>query len=329
LASQAIGVATFNISQTGNYNLNATYSGDANLTPLSAALNPSTITVFNSVLPPTTTTLTISPNALTPDQGATATVKVVGGSQIPTGFIEISQGPDVYIPGLGTLDATGSITIPIPPNSIATNGNIQFTAIYEGDSSHAVSVSNTVTVSANVGDYSFTTSQAMLTMTAGASGKTAISVGASGGFRLSCAVSSPVLGCSLAQKSLTLPSDPSQQASTTLTVTSQAGTTASLKEPLRRKGLGAELGGSSAVLTFAVFLMPRKRRKMITTMLASISLIAILAQTTACGTSHIYKQAAGSTPATTPSPNAGTYTVTVTALSAGITKTILLKVVLQ
>ena len=331
LSSLGYGTVTFDISKPGSYNLNATYSGDANLTTASA-FNPSTVTIYTSTLQTTTTTITMSANTIGPDTSTlTATIKVTGGATPPTGYVNVFQNAN-YFQILESLDATGTVVVPIPTSMILGNGTIDFTASYGGDNYNSPSVSAPATVTSNIGDYLLATSQAAVSMSAGASGTTMISVGAPYGLRLSgavtltCATSSPVLGCSLAQSSLTLPSDPDMVANTTLTITSQQGTLASLTAPQRFGGTGTVLAASGTLFGLALLVLPRRRRKFIPALLGCVSLLAIMLPMAGCNHTYTVNQLS---PVNTTSSNAGTYTVTVTAASAGITKTLGIRVVLK
>ena len=334
LSSIGYGSVTFNTNTPGSYTLNASYSGDNNLSPVSQAYNPLPFTIFNTALSPTTSNLTMSAASIGPDGTLSATVKVTGGSHIPSGFVTLVEDGN-YVAILESHDATGSIVIPVPQSVLLSNGNAQFMATYGGDSYNAPSVSNVQMVNVNVGEFSLNTSQAAVAMTAGKSSTSLITVGApygqmlTGNVALTCSVSSPVLGCSLASSSLALPvNSPNAVASTTLTITSSASTSSAAAAFAPHRAVSPWLLGGSGVMTaFCLFLAPVRRYRsklLILLMTVCFTLIPLAG----CSGSTHYKtvtQPAGNSP----SPNAGTYTATVTATSSGVTKTLLIKVVVQ
>jgi trimeric autotransporter adhesin len=327
-SSVGYGTATFNLSTPGTYNLNASYSGDNNLQPVSTAYNPMTISVFNGGLTPTTTVLTMSSLTLSPEGTLTATVKVTGGSQIPTGSVTL-MGNSSVVSFFNELDSTGTVIIPLTQYQIVANGTVQFVATYSGDNNNGASMSAPVSVTANVGDYSLTSSAAAIAINSGSTGTAIISAGAplqlgwgfTGTVALSCAMSSPELGCSFSPTTLTLPSNPIQVATSTLTITTQPASTASAKSTAPAR-LGRYLGGSAAGLAMLLFLIPmgKRRRPMFLAFFLAIAIGGL------SGCSH------GTIPVITVTNNSaptGSYTATVTAVGSGVTHTLVIRVTVQ
>jgi len=116
----------------GTYQLTAVYSGDANNAAATSA--PFTIIVQ---LTPTTTSLSSSVNPVTLGQSVTFTATVSGGTPRPTGTIEFLDGTTVL--GSSTANASGTATFAI---STLTFGAHSITAVYAGDTDHAVSTSS-------------------------------------------------------------------------------------------------------------------------------------------------------------------------------------------
>ena len=324
LSSIGYGTATFDISQTGSYALNASYSGDSNLQPIASAYNPITVTLYANTLASTTTTVTLSSSTVAADGSLTATVKVTSSGPIPTGFVTLFENGN-FTNILDQLDATGTVVIPVT-TALITNGSGRFMAVYGGDHYNAPSLSAPVMATINEGDYSLTTSNAMLAIRSGETGRAMIAVGApyaqrlSGPVSLQCATSSPLIGCSFSSDSLTLPDDPTLVATSLLTITTQ---------PQTAMALPGALGGGGMVLSFVVFVaVPLRERRRLAALMPAL-LVTVMMLLSGCGDGD-----ANWGPAPLPMPPvehvpAGTYTVTVTAVSSGITHTLVLNVIVR
>lgn len=333
LSSIGYGMATFDISKPGTYALNGAYSGDANLQSSASALNAISVTIYTNTLATTTTTLTLSTTNLTANSSLTATVKVTNnGGPTPTGYITLFQDGN-FVQLLQPLDSTGTVVIPVPSASVIMNGQTPFLATYGGDGYNAPSLSAPVMVTANEGDYSLTTSNALLSIASGKTGTALIAVGApygqrlSGSVSLACSTSSSLIGCSLSPTSLTLPSDPDQVATSSLTITTTAATASS------RPSTGPEsfrriAGGGVVLAALLIVAVPlRSRRRLTALLILILLLIPPAAMLTGCGGSGSH-----TTTTTTPPPQGvppGTYTATVTAVSSGITHSLVLRIVVQ
>ena len=328
LSSIGYGTATFDISQTGSYALNASYSGDSNLQPIASAYNPITVTLYANTLASTTTTVTLSSSTVAADGSLTATVKVTSSGPIPTGYVTLFENGN-FTNILDQLDATGTVVIPVT-TALITNGSGQFLAVYGGDHYNAPSLSAPVMATINEGDYSLTTSNAMLAIRPGETGRAMIAVGApyaqrlAGAVSLQCATSSPLLGCSFSSDALTLPDDPTLVATSLLTVTTQPQSAMTL-----RGGLRGTLGGGSLGLAFIILVaVPLRERRRLAALMPAL-LVTVMMMLSGCGDGD-----GNWGPATSPMPPikdapAGSYTVTVTAVSSGITHTLVLNVIVR
>ena len=327
-SSIGYGTATFNISQTGSYPLNASYSGDSNLQPIASAYNPITVTLYANTLASTTTSLTLSSATVAADGSLTATVKVTGSGPIPTGFVTLFENGN-FTNILDQLDATGTVVIPVT-TALLTNGSGQFMAVYGGDHYNAPSLSAPVMATVNEGDYSLTTSNAMLAIRPGETGRAMIAVGApyaqrlTGTVSLQCTTSSPLMGCSFSSDSLTLPDDPTLVATSLLTVTTQSQAAMAM-----RGGLWGTLGGGGIGLAFVIFVaVPLRARRRPAALMPAL-LVTVMVMLSGCGDGDgNWGPASPPMPPVVEAP-AGTYTVTVTAVSSGITHTLVLDVIVR
>jgi trimeric autotransporter adhesin len=332
VAMLGLGIASFDNSTPGTYALNASYTGDANLQSIKTAFNPSQVTVYTNTLASTTTTLTANTTNVTPEGPLNVTVKVTGGTTTPTGSITLYQAGIYPLPGLlVSLDSTGTAVVPIPQGSIFSSGSLPFIATYLGDGYHNPSTSSPLTISANAGDFSFTTSTSVLTVASGASGTTTVSVGVSlssfaqmlsGKVGLTCATSSPDIACSLSPSTLTLPTTSSQFASSTVTINTSIPVTKTSSLERNRKGWFA--GGGLALAGLLLFGIPTKRRRNWSVGLCVMVVIAF--GVAGCNSTPDTTPVPPVTPSNTNAP-AGNYTVTIAAVGSGIMHTLVVKVV--
>lgn len=326
LSSVGYGTATFNINQTGTFSLNASYSGDSNLQSIATAYNPTTLTVYSAgTIASTTTTLTMSSSSISPGGSLTATVTVTGsGTHVPTGYISLSQNSN-QLQILNSLDSTGTVVIAVPNADLIASGTDQFVASYGGDNYNGASLSAPVSVTVDVGDYSLTTSNAALAIQSGSTGTAMIAVGApygqrlTGSVSLTCTTSSPSLGCSLSPTTLTLPSDPTLVATSTLSITTQSQTASNSVAPHRFDRL---FGGAGAVLAMLLFGVPGKKIRPV--LFAVTFLTLFIVTVTGCG-GHSTQSTAPASQSAAP----GAYTATVTAVSSGITHSMVLRITVQ
>jgi hypothetical protein len=310
-AMMGVGLATFDNSTPGTYALNASYSGDTNLLPSTTAYNPSQVIV-------------------TPEGQLAVTVHVTGGTTTPTGYISLYQAGLYDIPGLlVSLDSSGTAVVPISQEYLMSSGALPYIATYQGDAYHNPSTSAPLTITINAGDFSFTTSRSVLAIASGGSATTTVSVGSSlssflqqlgGTVALSCATSSPDITCSLSPSTLTLPTNSSQFATSTVTINTSIPATATSSLERNRKGwiTGEGLALSGLLLLAIPASWKRARSKWLCLM------VVILIAVAGCGGS------AKTTPVSTiTNAPAGNYTATITAVGSGITHTLVVKVVVQ
>jgi hypothetical protein len=230
---------------------------------------------------------------------------------------------------LDQLDATGTVVIPVT-TALLTNGSGQFMAVYGGDHYNAPSLSTPVMATVNEGDYSLTTSNAMLAIRPGDTGRAMIAVGApyaqrlTGPVSLQCATSSPLIGCSFSPDSLTLPDDPTLVATSLLTITTQPQTAMAMPG-----GLRGTLGGGGTVLAFVIFVaVPLRDRRRLAALKPAL-LVTVMMMLSGCGDGDgNWGPVAPPMPPVEEAPP-GTYTVTVTAVSSGITHTLVLSVIVR
>jgi hypothetical protein len=127
---------------TGSYPIVATYSGDANYN--SSASAAYTVTLNKAA---TSTTLTASPNPVTPPAKCTLTATVKrtasGAAGFATGSVTFSVGTTVI--GTAPLNGSGVATLSAGTSGIAT-GSYPVEAKYSGDSSDIASTSSPVSV---------------------------------------------------------------------------------------------------------------------------------------------------------------------------------------
>jgi hypothetical protein len=183
VAVDTSGLATYGSSSfdVGTYSIIAAYSGDSKYQPSGSPAVPLKINP-QGVLTPTTTTVTSSnPNS---DFGSTviffASVSGGIGGSYPTGTITFLDGATTL--GTGTL-SNGSASYSTSTLSIGTHS---ITAQYSGDADFEASTSNafTQTVSFSSGSSTFVVNvnPSALTLTAGSSGTTVVTVTPAGGF---------------------------------------------------------------------------------------------------------------------------------------------------
>jgi hypothetical protein len=328
------GNATFTIPQAGTYTITGSYSGNSYLAATNSS-NSITITAAGT-LAPTTTALTLSSSTLTPDGTVYAIVKVAGsGSYTPTGYVNLYVDNAIWTAGpyTATLDATGSVTVPFSDSQAMTSGNLQLTAYYFGDSRNAASWSPAVTLKAEArayGDYSFKVSKAAITIQSGSSGTALVFTGSpytqrmTGTVSLTCTTSDSGLGCSLSPTTLTLPSDPSLVATSTLTLTTVSSSSSQFSSVQSSDRGGRFAAGAGAVLALVIFVWPVSRKRFRSAFLSLVALALLATTMSACGGSSSH-----SSPTTSKSLAAGNYTVTLNAVCQGITHTLHIQVTVK
>jgi hypothetical protein len=336
-----LGLATYTFPSLAadNYTLSITYSGDANYT--SAVSVPETFTAAAAATAATTTTLTaavVTGSSVAANGAAQVSVSVVPSGSLttplPTGYVLVYDN-GVYVAYL-PLDGVTNVATGFVPAAELANGANTLTAQYTGDANYSASTSAAVSLTAASGDFSLTTSNPTLTITAGSTGTTTFTVsslqGLQGAVNFSCTPSNPSLLCTLSPASLTLTSDSAQQ-TTTLTINTHDKTTGLVvgaeDKRANAKHVGEWLAGSGIAMALVFLGFPARRRstwKLKGGMLFTLLLMAGIGMgISGCGggTSNPYGPSTGSNVAT------GTYTVNVTATASGVVHQTTLTVIVQ
>jgi len=315
----------------GSNTITMTYSGDGNYTGSTGTIvinvSPSKFTLANSgpfsliagAATANTATITASPT--------NSFVGVINLSCAVTGQPTGASSPATCAvpPSLDiTSSSSASGTLTVGTTATTTPGvyamTITGTDAATGKISASTSVNVTVTAPASP-SFALTNSGNLTIAPGAASGNTAtITVTPSGGFAasvsLTCAVTTSIASPN-DPPTCTLPSSvtvaASTAATTTLTVSSTAATTAALRHPnpsnALHKFLGAAGGASFAIAVF--FCIPLRRRRWS----SLLSLLAVVLCTSVVGCGGSSGTSAPGNPGTT----AGTYVVTITGTSAGVT----------
>jgi hypothetical protein len=164
------GVATFSISSlaAGTHSLTAVYSGKSGFAASTSTPVSETVTA-STLLTPTATVLSASPNPLDDGQSVTLTATV---SPAPTGSslgtVSFFNGSTLL--GMGTLNSSGVATFSATSLPV---GSLSLTAVYSGNSGFAASTSVNFTETVNPG---FTVTALPASVTVAQGGAIAINV---------------------------------------------------------------------------------------------------------------------------------------------------------
>jgi hypothetical protein len=304
------------------YTLCAQYSGDTNWLPYGEVL----LDDINVITPTTplaasTTTLTITPDALSIGQAATLTATVngpLGATAAPTGYITFVDNGSV--PEWAYLDlltaassgASASYTLSLSSEYFWANNVNQITAVYSGDGNYLPSTSSVVTVNVNQGgnDFTLVAQSSQLVVASGDVGSVGISLASINNFNgsvvLTCTPSSSQFSCSISPTPATL----NGTASGALTITAMLpGTTAKLSPKPAQK---PDWLGGGAVFALCIFIVLPLRKQRWTHLLCLPVLLGAF-WLVGCGGSG---EASNQLPVNgTP---LGTYTVLITGTANGI-----------
>jgi subtilase family serine protease len=216
---------TFTNLAAGFYTASFSYSGDSNWLSAGEVINSPIEVTAPTAQAASTTTLTVTPSAISGTQGATISTTVTGSGSTgaPTGLVEFFDNGifldyDILPPASGL---SSSVRFSLDASAFSSGPN-SITAVYQGDSNYQSSTSNavTLTVAQNVGDFSLVPQSPQISVEAGASQNVAVNLTSINGFagvvNLSCASSSSSVTCNLR------PSAPTVNGATTamLTITS-------------------------------------------------------------------------------------------------------------
>lgn len=321
--------ATFANVPAGSYPLSASYSGGANWSaatftdPLPFVFATPAITTT-----PTTTTLTLSPSSVDSSQSVTFNVTSQAASSQNGCFIGSS---------LALLYANGASFAPIPvgcnvingvamvsgsatiPASQLPSGTYQVVAGYQGDGIQLSSFSSPVSLTVTVTDFSLSAVGKNLPVAAGKSLTIPVALGGPSSapitIALSCQTSSPSIGCTIDPNS----SSVTGSGTATLTVnafTSSAAASARQETASKKNGALPRYAEGLALACLVVVVLPGRRRS--AKLWSLLVLLAAFSITAGCGSSHSTMTTGPTGPTITPAA-AGSYSVTVTGISAGIT----------
>jgi hypothetical protein len=297
------GVATFatNALVVGSNSVTASYGGDGNYNVANSA--PVAVTVAAAGTTAATVTLTPASTTILSSQTDTVAVSVAGptGAATPTGTVTLSSGSSSAQQTL----ASGAASFTIPAGALVSGANT-LAAAYSGDATYAAgSAMATITVTqamiqipAPAAVSAGSNATATATLTAGTS--------YSGTMNLTCALRTSPAGavglpaCNATPTSVTLKAGGS--ATSLLTLTTTAPSSASLAEPFRKNLWGR--GGSIALAVIFLCGIPARRRRFAAMMVMACLGVAVLV--TGCGGGS-----SGSS-ATNPGTTSGTYEFTVT-----------------
>jgi hypothetical protein len=288
--------------------LSVTYTGDA----LYLGSNVSTTVTVSHAIGTAAATVTVTPASLfiTNQQTDAVAVTVTGTSGQPTGTVTLSSGAYSAQQAL----AGGAASITIPAGALPA-GPDTVTASYSGNPTYASAAGTAViTLSELVGN-----APPSSTVSPGGDATPSVTIAAgssySGTLNLVCkltaspsgAVSVPV--CSLNPATLTLSGGGS--GTTVVTISTTAGSSASLVRPSRKSLWG--LGGGGAVL--AVMLMcgiPARRRRFVS--ILALLWVGVVSVAIGCGGGG--SQTAVNKGPVVPATTAGNYTFTITGTDA-------------
>lgn len=325
-SSDIVSFTLYNLT-TGTHSFTAYYTGDGTYAP---ATSPILVVSAVSVSTPTVT-VNPSQSSITTTQALSVAVNVAGAvsSPVPTGTVNLAGGG--YISSAAALQS-GTATFVIPAGTLATGSDI-LTASYAPDTASSLTYGQTsgmapVTVTA-APNPSFTIGGASVTLTAGATtANTSIitvtpAAGFTGSVMLTAAITSSPTG---AQKLPTFAfgsTNPvsisgSAAGTTTLTISSTAGTTPCTADKGMQRGVPWYAAGGMALACTLLFGISGQRRKWRTVLGMFLLLVALAGGMASCGGGG---GRATCTNAVNAGTTAGTYIVAITGTSGATTQT--------
>jgi hypothetical protein len=276
----------------GNHILTATYSGDS-------SYNPSTSATFVLQIVQNFATLSLTANPTTVIIGGNVVLRAFADTHsigvAPTGQVTF-YGGGVSIGSanlVGTTDANG-FAAGVATLNYSPTGNISIYASYAGDDNYGGGPSNTVNITAGVVGFVLMASPNPLTVTAGQSGTTTITVTPSFGFtgvvNLACPASLPLqTTCAVSPSSVTIGADGNPQ-SATVTITT-VGPSVIASAGLFMSSPEFKVGVAGGLFLLVLWKGVRRRRKLrlvLSSMLAilSVSFLGSCSAIVRPGSSH-------------------------------------------
>ncbi|MGB9032870.1 MAG: Ig-like domain repeat protein, partial [Acidobacteriaceae bacterium] len=321
--------ATYTTStlSAGSHSITAGYGGDTNFSSSVSNVVPEVVNVTTKAA--TTTAVASSANPAAVGAAVTFTATVAGPSgntTVPTGTVTFMDGTTTL--GTGTLNGSAQATY---STSALSAGSHSITAVYGGDANFSGSTSSVLTQTIGTAGYSLSVNPTTLTVTAGQSGMTVVSVTPAFGFSqqvgFTCTGLPAASSCSFSPSTVT-PSG-SSASTTTLTVATDVSATALFRtDPRNHRGFGAGVQTFLAVVLIGLSGLVRTRRRVSSFFCAALLMVSLGAVIAGCGGGggNHSSGGGGGGGATTPP---GTSTVTVTGTAGTLSQTVTFTLTVQ
>ncbi len=294
------GSTSFNSLSLGDHTFTAKYTGDGNFLAGTSAV------LIQQVRYPTTVALTSNSSTTLLGSNLTFVVSVQSQSGTPTGKVGLYDGTTLL--GLATL-ANGGATF---SSSTLATGTHSIKASYEGDSNFITNESNTITES--ISDFSFGGDKSSISVDAGASATSTLTVSALYGFTgsvaLNCSGAPALATCSVSPSSVQVAGNTT---TATLTITTTGPThSAQLRDSRPSQGIRLSLALASLTIGFVGFFdaIRKQRHSFLLLCLAAVFLCGLAA----CGGGG--SGGSSSPPPTAPATPSGSSTLLITASTA-------------
>jgi hypothetical protein len=281
---------------SGSHNLTVHYSGDTNY----ASSVSSSVTL--NALYPTTTALTVNPNNVILGNSVTLTATVSTGNPAsnaslkPTGSISFNSN---YGPVTGSVtttvsqDSSGNWIVQASVTTTPQQSEV-VSANFSGDSNYAASYQE-LGVNVTIPDFSISANSGSLTITAGQTGTTTLTITPATNYTstvtLSCP-SAPFWGgtCTISPSSVTLSNGASATATLSLSSLAPSSNLTALAFPSRMRrvpmlppdrGAWWALSGAAGLASLLLFVLPGKRRSPRAAF--GLALVGLLSFAVGCG----------------------------------------------
>ena len=318
----------------GNDTVVVSYSGDTSYN--------SSSTTFSVTVTPATTTTTVSSSSQNVTTGAAVTLTATVGTQSdgagPTGYVTfynggVAIGTPVTVTSFGATQTSAAGAMATLSTSFSTPGTETITAKYDGDTNYtasAISAAVPITVTQGTSGGSYSLAGSSVSVMAGGSGTSTITLTPSGGFTstgvvISCGTTVPGVTCGALSIPVTSGGG-NGTGSLTVNVAAPSTTTTAMNMPETqefraatlpraasvRTGLWTLSAGTGLAAIFLLFLPGRKRYRAA----LGMGLMCVLSFTLGCGGGSSGGGGGGTTPTTTH------MTVSTTKLAATATASI-------